>query len=393
VCHVHGNPNSYNAAISFLEANRLIRFYTSLYAPAGLKRRFHSSLPRARVTTHPLREAARLCAAHLPLKGWGGQRQWFVDFVSRDFDEWSARQLEESDSAVYCYEDSAFRTFTRAEKLGVRRIYELPILYYREMRRLFQPEVDRLPELGRFFQSFREPQEKLERKDQELQKADVIVVPSTFVRRSVERFLNVKAKFVVAPYGADTSTTMKAWSEADQRGPLRLLFVGSLGPRKGVHHLFESISSLPPRSIHLTLIGHWDLGFREWIEARFPMEYQWLGPVTKNEVHAAYRDAHVLVFPSLAEGFALVISEAMASGIPVITTERTAGYDLFEQEQGGWLVAAGDPEALRAKIEYLLENRDILPDVGLAGRRKAEQSSWTRYRKDLRDGIETALEW
>jgi glycosyltransferase involved in cell wall biosynthesis len=282
-------------------------------------------------------------------------------------------------------------TFQRAKDLGVRRIYELPIIHYRELQHLFQPEVDRYPELGRFFQSFREPQWKLEQKDKELSEAEVIVVPATFVRQSIERFVTLKARFVVVPYGADTSSDVKRWTRGDADGPLRLIFVGAIGPRKGVHLLFEAISKIRPGACHLTLVGRWDLEYREWLKARYPISYEWLGPLGRDRLHAEYRKSHVLVFPSLAEGFALVISEAMASGIPVITTERTGGLNIIEEGKDGWVVKAGDAESLRVRIEHLLDNRNLLPHVGGAARSKAELFSWQRYRQNLREGVEAAL--
>src|SRR3977135_931689 len=70
LCHFHGNPNSYNAAISFLETGSLIRFHTSVYGPAGTRMRFNPGLPRNSVRTHPLWESLRLAATHLPFKKW-----------------------------------------------------------------------------------------------------------------------------------------------------------------------------------------------------------------------------------------------------------------------------------------------------------------------------------
>ncbi len=391
VCHFHGNPNSYNAAISFLDAGDLIRFHTSLYAPAGMRRRFHRDLPKDRVTTHPAWEAMRLAVTRMPFKRWNGHRQAFVDLVARKFDAATARAVRETDGAVYCYEDSASMTFARARHLGARRIYELPIMHYREMRRVFQSEVDQHPELAQHFQTFHEPQWKLDQKDEELAAAEVIVVPATFVRDSVERFLSVRAQFVVVPYGADVSAEQKRWTTADAEGPLRLLFVGILGPRKGLHLLFEVLARMGSRAIHLTLAGRWQPGFREWLASRYPVPYDWVGSLDERGVNAEYRKAHVLVLPSLAEGFALVISEAMASGIPVIATERSAAPDLIDDRIDGWITAAGDSEGLQARIESLLENRGILPEIGAAARRKAELFSWERYRKTLRAGVFAAL--
>jgi len=81
----------------------------------------------------------------------------------------------------------------------------------------------------------------------------------------------------------------------------------------------------------------------------------------------------------------------MASGIPVITTERSGGLNIIDEGKDGWIVEAGDPEAIRSRIEYLLDNRSTLPEVASAARRKAEFYSWERYRRTLREGVEAAL--
>jgi len=264
-------------------------------------------------------------------------------------------------------------------------------MHYRQMQNVFEPEVEKHSELRQFFQSCHEPQWKLDLKDEELQRAEVIVVPTTMVRKSIEQFLPVQAKFVLAPYGADASAEVKQWTARELQGPLQMIFVGSLGPRKGLHILFEALSKIPAHLYRLTLVGRWEQGFREWLTQRYPIDFEWTGPLTSREVHAAYRRSQVLVFPSLAEGYALVIPEAMASGIPVITTERTAGVDLIQHGVEGWLVPAGNGDALREQIEQVMANRASLPEVGAAARRVTEWLSWEHYRQVLRQGVSTAL--
>jgi glycosyltransferase involved in cell wall biosynthesis len=391
VCHPFGNPNSYNTALSFLEVGQLKRFHTSIYQPFGMAKRSHPSLPRSYVTTHPTREVIRLGAAFLPLGRWNGRRKQLVDWVTYSFDANTARSVVKSDGAVYCYEDSAQATFKLASQLGAMRIYELPILHFREMQAIFKTEIEKEPGLASFFQTLHDPSSKLERKDREVMDADVIVVPAKFVQRSVERFLKPKGRFVVVPYGSDVDVTPKLWTSTDREGPMRLFFAGILGPRKGIHVLFEALANLSTRHFHLTLAGRWEPGFRNWLSRRYSIEYEWLGQLTHAEVYEAYRRAHVLVFPSLAEGFGLVILEAMASGIPVITTDQTAGPDIIEDGLDGWITPAGQVEALRACFEQALE-RGRLPEMGQAARRKALTLSWKSYREKLRTSVFDALE-
>lgn len=391
VCHPFGNPNSYNAALALLETGDLKRFHTLIYKPLGTAKRYHPELPSQQVTTHPLREVIRIGAACLPLGRYNGRRQGFVDWVARGFDNETAKAVVNEDTAVYCYEDSACTTFQTAGEVGARRVYELPTPYYREKQRLFEIEANGEPELATLLSTLREPTWKLERKDIELLTADVIVVPAQFVQRSIERFLKPGARFVVVPYGSDVSAPVKNWCSADRSGPLRLFFAGMLGPRKGLHILFAALAKLPARSYHLTLAGRWEPGFREWLSKKYPIEYEWLGQIAQPDVYKACRRAHVFVFPSLAEGFGLVMLEAMASGIPVIATDQTAGPEIIEDGVDGWIIPAGQVETLRGCLENALEERDRLLEMGLAARRKAETRSWNRYRTQLRADLFAAL--
>ncbi len=391
VCHPFGNPNSYNAAAGLLQAGMLKSFHTSLYDPFGSGRRSHPELPQSYVVTHPARELLRLAAATLPLGRWNGRRRQCIDWVTAAFDRATSRAVSPGDRAVYCYEDSAQYTFERAAREGVLRVYELPIMHYREMRRIFDREVGLEPALASFFQTFQEPAWKLERKDREIEDADAIIVPADLVRASIQAHLTPKAIFRTVPYGADVSTVAKVWSSSERTGPLRLFFAGILGPRKGVHTLFAALNGLPKARYHLALAGRWEPGFREWLSRKYTVSYDWLGQLPHAAVYEACRRSHVFVFPSLAEGFGLVILEALASGIPVITTNHTGGVEILETGRDGWIVPAGEVEPLRNAIVAAIEHRDALQEMGRAARRKAESFSWQRYRQTLRRSLEELL--
>ena len=390
VCHPFGNPNVYNCALSFDEAGELARFHTSLYNPLGVRKRWHPELSGKRVTTHPMWEIVRLSARMIPIERWNGRRPWFSNWVNRKFDAAAARVLNKSDRAVYSYENAAIKTFAQAQTLGITRIYELPIIYHRELARIFQVEVQREPGLAALFRNYYDPA-WMDQMDTELCHADVVVVPSTFVRQSIERFLNLPVQYVVAPYGADVTQPAKQWTDRDQNGPVKLIFVGSLAPRKGLHILFEALETLPSRQFDLTLVGVWEPGYREWLQARYRVTYEWLGGLDRSKVYAACRSAHVFVLPSLAEGFALVILEAMASAIPVLTTELSGGANVITEAVNGWIIEGGNPGALRDRLNYVSDNRRKLPEMGSAARHAAESFSWRRYRQVLREGVRTAL--
>jgi glycosyltransferase involved in cell wall biosynthesis len=95
----------------------------------------------------------------------------------------------------------------------------------------------------------------------------------------------------------------------------------------------------------------------------------------------------VLIFPSLFEGFGMVITEAMSQGTPVITTDRTAGPDLITDGKDGWIVEAGSTDKLQESIEKLLTNRKSVLDAGREAMETAKQRPWEKYGDELVQAI------
>jgi glycosyltransferase involved in cell wall biosynthesis len=87
----------------------------------------------------------------------------------------------------------------------------------------------------------------------------------------------------------------------------------------------------------------------------------------------------VLVFPSLFEGFGLVILEAMAAGLPVIASRNTGGPDVIEEGKEGFIVPAGDAEALRQKMDWCERNSEKVAEMGRAAHQKAMGFTWEKY--------------
>ena len=99
------------------------------------------------------------------------------------------------------------------------------------------------------------------------------------------------------------------------------------------------------------------------------------------------REQDVLVFPSLFEGFGLVITEAMSQGTPVITTDRTAGPDLITHGENGWLIEAGSTEALKQAIEELLYRPEMIESTGRAAMETARLRPWEVYGMELAKAV------
>jgi glycosyltransferase involved in cell wall biosynthesis len=112
-------------------------------------------------------------------------------------------------------------------------------------------------------------------------------------------------------------------------------------------------------------------------------ENRWIKTAPHDEVLRLMREHDVLVFPSLFEGFGLVILEAMAQGTVVIATPHTAAPDLFEDGDGGFVVPIRSADAIAERLTQLGEDRNLLAAMSAQAQAVAARWNWNRYREGL----------
>jgi len=137
----------------------------------------------------------------------------------------------------------------------------------------------------------------------------------------------------------------------------------------------------------LTLAGRWTPGFEAWLARRYRVPYEYIGHVNRAEVYELCRQSDVLLFPSLQDGFGLVLTEAMAAGIPVAASRNSGAPDFIEDGVDSFLFDAGEPKAVSAAVSRILEARPRLAEMGHKARLKAEILSWSRYRQTVLETI------
>ena len=212
--------------------------------------------------------------------------------------------------------------------------------------------------------------------DMEHELATRIVVPSSFVRRTLIENGVPSGKIVTIPFGVDLETFRPA-SGPEPGRPLRFLFLGSLSARKGLPVLLKAWTELAGSDAELWLVGPCGEKQRQLIP---PLEgLRVIGKVPHRELPQLLRMCDVLVLPSFFEGLALVQLEALASGLPVIATEESGALDLIADGREGYIVPAGDAEALRQALQRAICRRADLPTMSAAARVRAEQFSWNAY--------------
>jgi len=137
--------------------------------------------------------------------------------------------------------------------------------------------------------------------------------------------------------------------------PFQLLFLGTIGLRKGVARLLEAMRRLEGDPIQLTLAGPTEIDPLAW-SAR--PNVRWIGAVPRSRVGALYAAADALILPTLSDGFALTQLEAIAHGCPVIAS-RCCG-EVVTPGLNGWLLPSLEPDAIAAMIHQAADQP--LPD-------------------------------
>ena len=398
--HPTGNANVRAAAAGLAQAGQLAAFHTAIAAfPGSLLDRLAAARPLAELRrrsfgaelaplthTWPWREAGRLLADRA---GWTALVRpetgpFCVDAVYHSLDRrvasGLARAARRGASGVYAYEDGAADAFRAAKGLGLTCCYDLPIGYWRAARRLLASERERWPQWIPTLIGFGDSEAKLARKDEELRLADRIFVASRFTADTLRDYPGALAPVEIIPYGFPPVGEARTYEAAGNR-PLKVLFVGSLSQRKGVANLFAAVAALAPH-VELTVVGHKVGGPCPALDAALA-RHRWIPSLAHADVLRLMRAHDVLAFPSLFEGFGLVITEAMSQGTPVITTDRTAGPDLIEHDHSGWLVEAGSTEALQAALAELLHRPAPLAQAGRAAQEAARRRPWSTYGQEL----------
>ena len=210
-----------------------------------------------------------------------------------------------------------------------------------------------------------------------LESIDAFVFNSHTTRASVEALLQKKTRNVVATpggdrLGADLSRT-KIHQRASAEGPLRLLFVGNLIPRKRLHVLLEALGELREAGWQLDIVGSVDMdrGYVRRIRAQLETlaldsKISLHGTLDGERLRDRYRGAQMLVVPSSYEGFGIVYLEAMAFGLPVIAGAAGASDEIVQHESTGFLVPPDDTLSLKLQLQRVIGNRELLAELSVA---------------------------
>jgi starch synthase len=220
----------------------------------------------------------------------------------------------------------------------------------------------------------------IDREEAEYAEADCITVPSLFSLQSFVQRGVPQRKLKVLSYGVNLDTFKPVGKPDVDR--FDVLYVGGMNLNKGIPYLLMAYRSLMHPRKSLTLAG----APSEALMARMKALGLWsddirvLGHVPQGDLKGLMSRSHVMVLPSVQDGFGMVLSQAMACGCVVIGTEHTGAVDIVTPGEDGYVVPARDADSLAAAMQTLADDPDKRAALGANALRKvAGMGGWSAY--------------
>ena len=178
--------------------------------------------------------------------------------------------------------------------------------------------------------------------------ADYVFVSSTFVRQSyLKRGFNPD-RLLFCPYPVDLSVYRPAPEPRPAQRPFTLLHTGGLSLRKGAPYLLEAFRLIRKEVPNAILRVRRDIrnDAVDILRRHADLPIEWSGGLSLEDHVRRYQTSDLLLFPSVEDGFAQVVAEALACGLPVVTTPNTGASDLIRSGENGEVVPIREPQAL-----------------------------------------------
>lgn len=231
----------------------------------------------------------------------------------------------------------------------------------------------------------------LAKEEEEYEQANWISIPSQFCLDSFIAIGVPRHKLKKIPYGArlgrfSIDVSRSLIYPQNRTHEFRVLFVGQAGVRKGFVDLLKAFRLFKHPCRRLTLIGSISTEAKELLD-HFPLDnVEIVGIIPNDKLRQYYNKSSVFLLPSVEEGLAMVMGEAMACGLPVIATANTGADDLFTNGQEGFIVPIRSPEIIADCLQNLADDPELRSRMAIAASARIDQmGGWDKYGSCWRD--------
>ncbi len=311
----------------------------------------------------------RLFFYYLPPALGGGHTLEFA--LNEYFDRRAARYVPADTDLFVGFSNFSLRGIARAKELGAKTIVEHGSSHIAYQHDILMEEYARFDAPAPYF----DPR-SVEKGMREYALADAIAIPSLFAKRTfIEQGIPAE-KLIHVPYGVNLGSFREFPKEDDV---FRVIFVGGMSLRKGVHYLLQAFAELALPNSELLLVGSMNPEIQPFFK-KYDGTFRYIGHVPQAELHRHYSQSSVFVLNSIEDGFGMVLSQAMACGLPIIATENTGAPDVVEEGKSGFIIPIRSVDALKEKLTYLYEHPAERAAMGKAAAAKmAHGFTWDDY--------------
>jgi glycosyltransferase involved in cell wall biosynthesis len=343
----------------------------------GMLRTLHTGYPALAATRFGLRSTSvRSVWTHEPLNraaGWlhrkGIIRSRYDNDLATRFDRVVAQRLRPGANVFVGWANQCRKSLAAASRLGMVTVVERGSTHIRWQQSILAEEAT----LSGLPTEVPDPR-TVERELCEYEQADFVMVPSRFAAETFANQGHSRSRVVINPYGVDLRRFVNESVEIDT-GPLKVIQVGRVSVRKGVHYLAPAVARVPGATV--SFVGIVDAGMERVVGAPHT---RIVGPVPGHELPAWYRRHNVACLVSVEEGFGLVLTQAMAMGLPVITTRNAGGAEIVQEGVNGFIVPMRDPDAIAEKLQVLADDPMRRAEMGRQARLTvADGYTWSDY--------------
>ncbi len=347
----------------------------------GYLKRIYSSFPwrrlgregvsRPLVETFPwLHTPLFVSGRYWQMPGFLGDYLTYQDFVL--FDHWVASRVERCDVFV-ALSGSGLKTGRLVQRRGGKYVCDRGSSHIRYQYAIVREEHRRWGVAVKGC----DPR-IIAREEAEYAAADAITVPSEFARRSFLEMGVPDEKIVKVPLGVLLSRFQHI--SRPPHNSFEVLFAGTVSLRKGVPYLIEAFEILDHPRKSLRLDGPIEPEIRSVLGTLDMSNVELLGAMPQERLAECMSESHVMVLPSVEDGFGLVLAQAMACGCPVISSLHTGGQDLFQDGIEGFLVPIRSPEAIHERLSQLAGDPDLQSRMGTAALARVQSlGGWSDY--------------
>ena len=389
-----GARQHYGVPRGFQYKGHLRKLYTDVWCPWGstlvpkttprlrsLAGRYHPDLPPRKVTAFSIGSVLR-AQAHPALRTTTERYEFY-----RSFGHWFGRRVAKSlhrqrlDPTVdlfFGFNTGCLEPLEYLQQKGITTVVD-QIDPARVHEQVVQREMQRWP--GWQDAADAVPEQYYERLEKEWQLADLVLVNSLWSKKALIAQGVPEQKLVVTPVAFESATAVEA--RQITRAPLTVLSLGTVTLSKGIQYLLEAARTLAESTIKFIVAG--PISISDTAIRAAPPNVTFVGRVTRDQSRDWYRKADIFILPTLSDGFAITQIEAMAEGLPVVTTPNCG--EVVTHGLDGVIVPPADSAALAAALATLNEDRKLLADMSYYALRKSKTFHLPRQADEIERAV------